>query len=298
MNPKVSVIMPVYNSEKYLRQCLDTVINQTLKEIEIICVDDGSTDGSLNILLEYMRKDNRISVVVQKNKYAGVARNTGLKLATGEYLSFLDSDDLFDLDMLEKMYETAKKDNSDTVVCEFYEYDSKTNLCGKRSVIRYTYSSKSPFSPKTFSNNIFCFCSLNPWTKLFRRKMFIDNSIEFSSSICCNDISGVCTALACSNRISVINTPFIRYRMTQESNLTASRNRCPDGFLIAVKDLENNLKRLNLYRLYREAFVVRMKSSFKWEMSLCNDEQKQERKQLAKKILSDELYKIFYNERE
>ena len=94
--PKVSVIIPVYNVEDYLRQCLDSVINQTLKDIEIICVDDGSTDKSLEILHEYEKKDSRITVLTQKNQYAGVARNVGMSVATGKYFVFLDSDDFFE----------------------------------------------------------------------------------------------------------------------------------------------------------------------------------------------------------
>lgn len=289
--------MPVYNGEKYLRQCLDTVINQTLKDIEIICVDDGSTDRSLSILAEYMRKDHRITVISQRNKHAGIARNTGLRLSRGKYLSFLDSDDLFELDMLEKMYNKAEKDKADTVICEFYIYDSEKEVCGKRVKIGQQYSSKAPFSPMRFSNELFSIASLNPWTKLFNRNMFIEKDIKFSSSICCNDVSGVCTALACSNKISIINEPFIKYRLTQSSNLTANRSKCPDGFLIAIRDLENNLRRLSLYNIFKNAFIMRVISSFNWEMSLCNDEQKEERKQLAKTILSDSLYYILYNER-
>ena len=92
-NTKISVILPVYNVEKYLRQCLDTIIGQTLKEIEILCVDDGSTDNSAKILEEYAQKDQRVKVFTQKNAGAGAARNLGLRHASGKYLSFQDSDD-------------------------------------------------------------------------------------------------------------------------------------------------------------------------------------------------------------
>ena len=93
MMPKVSVIIPVYNVEKYLKQCLDSVVNQTLKDIEIICVNDGSTDNSLEILEEYAQKDNRIIIISQENQGQSVARNIALEKATGEYVGFVDSDD-------------------------------------------------------------------------------------------------------------------------------------------------------------------------------------------------------------
>ena len=112
---KVSVIIPVYNVEPYLKQCMDSVVGQTLKDIEIICVDDGSTDGSLDILKEYATEDSRIQIIEQKNAGAGAARNNGMRHATGKYLSFLDSDDFFEPRMLEKAYDLAEKDQADFV---------------------------------------------------------------------------------------------------------------------------------------------------------------------------------------
>ena len=110
--PKVSVIIPVYNVENYLRQCLDSVINQTLKDIEIILVDDGSTDSSLSICNEYAQKDNRITVLTQQNKGAGAARNMGIESSHSEFVIFLDSDDYYpELDILETLYNKAKENN-------------------------------------------------------------------------------------------------------------------------------------------------------------------------------------------
>ena len=91
--PKISVIIPVYNVEKYLRECLDSLLNQTFKDIEIICVNDGSTDGSLNILNEYASKDSRFIIINQNNQGLSAARNNGLNVAKGDYVAFLDSDD-------------------------------------------------------------------------------------------------------------------------------------------------------------------------------------------------------------
>lgn len=99
--PKVSVIIPVYNVEKYLRECLDSVINQTLSDIEIICINDGSTDNSLGILKEYAEKDSRIKIITQENQGQGVARNNAIEAAQGEYLVFVDPDDFLDSEALE-----------------------------------------------------------------------------------------------------------------------------------------------------------------------------------------------------
>ena len=94
--PKISVIVPIFNVEKYLKECLESIINQTFKDIEIICINDGSTDNSLDILNQYAEKDNRIKVITQSNQGLSAARNTGIKYANGEYISFIDSDDYID----------------------------------------------------------------------------------------------------------------------------------------------------------------------------------------------------------
>ena len=116
---KVSVILPVYNEEKYLPQCLDSICGQTLREIEIICVDDGSTDSSPQILEGYAKKDARVKLIRQENQFAGVARNKGMSYATGKYLSFLDADDYYAPEMLEKMAEEAEKNKADIVICRY-----------------------------------------------------------------------------------------------------------------------------------------------------------------------------------
>jgi len=125
--PLVSVIVPIYNVEKYLANCLDSLINQTLKDIEIICVDDGSTDDSSVIIAEYLKKDKRIIVVHRQNGGRSVARNEGLKIARGQYIMFCDADDLYKIDMCEVLYNTIKNNKTDIACCEIsinYESDS------------------------------------------------------------------------------------------------------------------------------------------------------------------------------
>lgn len=116
----VSIIVPVYNMSKYLNRCLDSLVNQTLKEIEIICINDGSTDNSLEILNEYAKKDNRIIIINQRNKKLPTTRNVGIEKSTGEYIGFIDADDYIDLDFYEKLYKKAKTDNADIVRAPYY----------------------------------------------------------------------------------------------------------------------------------------------------------------------------------
>ena len=175
--PKISVIIPVYNMEEYLSQCLNSVTNQTLKEIEIICIDDGSEDNSLEILKSFAQKDERIMILKQENLHSGVARNAGLSVAKGEYLSFLDSDDYFELNMLEKMYKKIKKMNSDIIVCKSKSIDLEN---GKLNLRKFNRSLRLDLIPKTnnFSvrdipNYIFQFCEGWAWDKLFRTDFII-----------------------------------------------------------------------------------------------------------------------------
>lgn len=120
---KVSVIIPIYNNAKYLSQCIESLINQSLKDVEFIFIDDGSVDNSVEIVEKYIEKDNRISLFKQSHKNQGASRNLGIKKANGEYIAFVDSDDWVDIDFLEVLYKSAKSNDSDIVACSFVYYD-------------------------------------------------------------------------------------------------------------------------------------------------------------------------------
>lgn len=133
--PLISITMSVYNVEEYLRSSLDCIVNQTLKNIEIICIDDGSTDGSLAILQEYAQKDTRIKVITKPNNEGlAVARNEALALATGKYVTFVDGDDLFDLSMLEKAYKLAERESADMVFWDYVTFWNENEIKQKKQV--------------------------------------------------------------------------------------------------------------------------------------------------------------------
>ena len=134
-SPLISIIIPVYNSEKYIAQCLDSVVNQTLKDIEIICVNDGSTDGTLNILQEYALKDNRIKTINQKKSGVSSARNAGFKISSGEFIYFLDSDDFIHKNLLEITYHFAEKYSADMVCFDYQDFSNENGIKLKRSGI-------------------------------------------------------------------------------------------------------------------------------------------------------------------
>ena len=119
-NVLISVIVPIYNSEKYLEQCIESIINQKYSNLEIILVNDGSVDGSLKICEKYAKKDNRIKVIDKKNEGVSVARNVGMEVSSGQWISFIDSDDWIDPDMFEKMLAKSKDDDFDVIMCNCY----------------------------------------------------------------------------------------------------------------------------------------------------------------------------------
>ena len=269
--PKVSVIIPVYNTEEYLRECLDSVVNQTLKEIEIICVDDGSTDSSLEILKEYAQKDNRITIITQKNLHAGVARNAGFSVARGEYLSFLDSDDWFELNMLDRTYNQIKKDNSDILV---YNYNNYNQFSSKNESIRgINFKLEKAICYKTIEikETLFTNCNPMPWNKIFNKSFIEKNNIKFQNLTACNDVYFSMLAMACSNSITYIPDSLCSYRYNRHSSLKNTRDKNPYCFFHAYKNLCQSLNSKRLFSLYKETFFISLCSSTCWTLSHTND---------------------------
>lgn len=221
---KVSVIMPVYNAEKYLADSLGTVVEQTLREIEIICVDDGSTDDSRKVIAEYMEKDDRITLLQQKNQYAGIARNTGLKKCSGEYVVFWDADDRFALDALEKLYNKAKQDDADISICDMRKWDSEANryVLPPKNLNKEYIPEHSPFSVKDIPQYIFNFATNNPWNKMYRRSFLEKNGLYFQGCKRANDVFFVMQALYLAERMTVVDERLIDYRYNNSDSLTGS----------------------------------------------------------------------------
>ena len=224
--PKVSVIIPIYNAEQYLERCLNAVIKQTLKEIEIILIDDGSSDHSYQICRKFKKQDNRIRLYQQENRGAGASRNLGLKYANGEYLSFLDADDFFEPDMLEKMYLEAKRTKADIVVCDFWEYNEETHddTWVSWSVRRNLLPSVNPFASTNCQDVIFQIFSSSLWNKLFRRELIKLSNICFPTSYRQQDNYFVYAALALGKRIFFLDQKLLHY-CPKKSGLNNKANK-------------------------------------------------------------------------
>lgn len=218
---KVSVIVPIYNGELYLRQCLDSIVNQTLKELEIICVDDGSTDSSLSILEEYQKSDDRIRIIRQQNLHAGIARNNGMKQATGEYLAFWDCDDFFNLDALKLMYERAEQVEADICVCGGNQYfEEEDILVGTPAYLHMNQVPESGvFNRESNEQYILTFTNGAIWNKLFRNEFVKEEGIDFNSARTGEDIFFTLHALCAAKRVTVVNKRLINYRVNRKGSL-------------------------------------------------------------------------------
>lgn len=180
---KVSIIVPIYNTEKYLRRCIESIINQTYRNIEVILINDGSTDGSANICDEFMLKDNRISVIHKKNSGVSFCRNRGIKLSIGDYLQFVDSDDYLDIDMTENLVKSIEANDADLVICGYKRIEDLTNSQILRSfAVEERVLGLDGF--KQIYDGLYDSYYLNsPCNKLYRAKIIKDNGILFNTNM-------------------------------------------------------------------------------------------------------------------
>ena len=274
---KVSVIVPVYNAEKHLRQCIDSIAAQTLKDIEIILVDDGSKDSSLSILREYEEKDERVKVITQENAGAGAARNHGMKEAQGRYYSFLDSDDFFEEDMLEKAYEEAERIQADFVVFRSDQYREDLNEFVK---VTWTLREKeiAPYQPKYFRNmtdNVFKVFVGWAWDKLYRADFVKKYGLEFQEIRTSNDMRFVFTALVLAKKIGIVDKILAHQRRNDPSSLSNTREKSWDCFHTALLSLKENLEKYGLYRELEQDYINYALHFSLWNVNTIKGEKKE-----------------------
>ena len=256
---KVSVIMAVYNAEPYLKQALDSIVNQSLREIEIICVDDGSTDASLCILQEYAERDSRIRVLRNtiQSDGAGAARNLGLASAVGEYISVLDADDFFELDMLELAYKKAKECMADVVAYDAYVYESLMGIDTETNYVLSVMDIKDgeAFSPKEKADNLFQLTLGAAWNCIFSREMINLNDIRFECIHHADDLGFAYVSFACAERMVVICKRLVHYRKQNESSQSANLNKWPESCCQALSRFKQELEKRGLYKIYEVSFA-------------------------------------------
>ena len=244
LNKILSVIIPVYNVAKFLPECLNSVINQTYENLEIILVNDGSTDDSGKICDKYALKDDRIKVIHKKNGGLSDARNTGLKVSTGDLIAFLDSDDYLAKDFYEKLITRLQNDNSDIAIGEtYYVYPDQIKTDDRANYYNFKSNKKIISSIADKSNLIYsCAC----WNKVYKSELIRNNNLKFPYGLYIEDVPFTFSSIVYSNRISLVKGAILYYRRQEQSILaTAKKNRIPfDIFSIydICEEFLNNVK--------------------------------------------------------
>lgn len=235
---KVSIIVPVYNVEKYIEKCLDSLANQTLKEIEIIIVNDGSPDNSQKKIDKYVKKHKNMKSFIKENGGLSDARNYGIKKATGEYIAFVDSDDYVTHDMYEKMYNKAKSGNFDMVVCDLnYIYSDKI-------VPAYSNIKEDTIDIKNVMLNIYPAA----WNKIFKRKLF-NKKIEFKKNVWFEDVEFIYRLLPSIKTIGVVHEHFNQY-VQREGSITNTINKKIYNYIDNWNGIIDYYKKNKLYEEY------------------------------------------------
>ena len=224
----ISIIVPIYNAQNYIKKCIDSIINQTKKELEIILINDGSTDDTDKIIKKY--NDKRIKYFINKNCGIGSTRNFGIEKATSKYILFIDSDDYLELDACEKLYKKIEEDKSDIVVYNFNKVDNE--IAEKVTIY--------PFLKTNLKNspNILLDINMSPWNKLYKRELIIKNKIRFVEDLKYEDAPFVSETLYKADKISYLNEYLYNYIIHTNSETSIRDNKMFD--IIKIVDLIRN----------------------------------------------------------
>lgn len=254
-DPVVTIIIPMYNVGKYLRQCLQSLVSQTFEDFEIICVDDGSEDNTIEIVQEFMTFDKRISLLQQNHGMAGVARNYGMTKAGGKYYLFLDGDDFFEPEMLEKSVRKIEEDNADICVFDaqmYYENTKETKRVA--TYLKHDFLPEEiPFEGKSYPY-IFNLSTASPWNKLIRKSLVDEYNIQFMPLPRCNDVYFIFLTMAVARRITILEDVFVNYRQS-DTSLQANNDKSPYNWYAALIALKNKLEELGIFNDVEQSFM-------------------------------------------
>jgi len=299
---RLSVIIPVYNVEKYLTECLDSVINQSFKDIEIICINDGSTDGSLRILEEYAQQDDRIIIINQENQGQGVARNKGIDIASGKYIAFVDPDDYIDLDTFEFVNNKFKETNVDVVQFDLATCREDGKPSGKQALskrakrfLNYNLKNNQIFNWNYFNKKDFTGLRLGTPDKIYSANLIKKHNIRFAPTRHGEDNIFSIGVLLFAQKILYINKYFYHYRARQDSSV----NKPSDGNYCVfdnVKLLKNFLDENNLYETNKQAYRDYIIKAFALHFSNIPQNSSDRYFERCKDILTDYEFKKFLQE--
>lgn len=256
---KISIIIPVYNTESFLKECLDSVIQQTYKNIEVICVNDGSTDHSLDILNEYAAMDKRIRIFSKENegKGAASARNLGLDHATGDYILFLDSDDYYAVDAVEKLTKKAERYSADLVIFNVNIFNQKMNRYeGFPKTIGIQHApSERVFSYKDCAGQIYQISDFIAWNKLYKKELIFDNDLRFEAIPISDDQYVPNLSVVLAKRIICIDEPLMTYRVKIGNSQVDSYTKYPMSSYMATYSVVEKLNEYGVYKDIKQSYL-------------------------------------------
>lgn len=264
-SPAISVLMPIYNTAPTLRQALDSVIGQTLGNIEIICINDGSTDDSLTIIRDYMTRDRRIKIIDKKNSGYGDSMNRGLAKAAGEYIAILEPDDFYEPNMLETLYDAAKKDNLDAIKADFYQYNTANDSNKRYNLIPHSKANKV-----LSGKDVEFIYERQPsiWSAIYRRQFLIDNDTKFQTTpgASYQDTSFSFKVFASAERAMFLDKPVIHYRVDNTNSSINNVNNKLDYIDKEYDEIDRFIANENIDYLRPEAAYCRY-ITYRWAMS-------------------------------
>ena len=255
---KVSVVMPIYNAGDYLTRAIGDILQQTLPELELICVNDGSTDNSLSIIKSFMKKDKRIKLINQQNAGTSVARNVGIAAAVGQYIIFLDADDFYEKNLLKLLYDAAEKDSLDVAVARFDIYNDSQD--------KYSVPMEEPHSGIFVGGSVtsknehpdFILSSTTGyvWNKLFRTTFVKNMELAFDPELYVfEDVCFVCSALALAERVARIDDTLIHHRVYSEQSRARLFRKYYSQVPVVYKKLKDFLMQRGLYIPLKKGYL-------------------------------------------
>ncbi|MCE5221490.1 MAG: glycosyltransferase [Clostridium sp.] len=241
----ISIIIPVYNVGEYIKECLDSILMQTYKDLQIIIVDDGSSDNTMNIVKEYEDKFENVIILYQKNQGVSVARNTAFDYIKGEYTIYIDPDDFLELDMLENMYNRAKKDHVDIVISEYYVYyNDKDN---RNYIEKYNVDSREIYNNYDVIDFMLNYeLQGQLWNKFFKTELLKQIKFKFEPNRYIQDVFPVFKAIYKSKGIAFIDKPLYYYRQRATSTVHKKNAKLAEDYYFAMSSIINYIKDKNI----------------------------------------------------
>lgn len=253
----VSIIIPVYNKEENLSECLDSILSQTYEKFEVICIDDCSTDKSGEILKEYSARDERIKIISNtNNEGAGASRNKGIEQSIGEYLLILDADDIFDKDLIQMTYERCKRDDLDILLYNYRRIDNISKQKREYSIplpIRKKICDRV-FSSEDIEDFSFQMCLAAPWVKMYRRIFVYESGIRFQSLSSSNDGFFGRSILLSGGRFSYLEKSLVTYRVNTKNQISRISDQSIFNFISAVRKIKETLEKRGMFERNKKSF--------------------------------------------